>query len=253
MNKKIVVASGYFNPLHEGHIKYLEEAKKLGDYLIVIVNNDNQVKIKGSIPFMSDIERANIIKALKVVDDVIISVDEGGSVCKTLEKIKPNVFAKGGDRTFDNIPEKEVCEALGIDMVFGVGGEKTQSSSTLLKSAIGLDVTERKWGNYKVIFLDKGIKIKVIEVLPHKKSSLQRHNYRTEEWIALFGNLLVLLKNENKFITKRLNFGESIFIDKLEVHQFINNTSETVKFIEVSRGEVIEESDIERFEEDCYE
>jgi len=134
---KKVCVSGYFNPLHFGHIQLFQNAKALGDYLIVIINNDQQVKLKGSIPFMKATERAEIIKNLKMVDEVIISIDEDKTVCKTLEKAHPDIFANGGDRKNTNdIPEAEVCNRLGIEMIFNVGGEKSQSSSELIKDAI---------------------------------------------------------------------------------------------------------------------
>ena len=128
----VVVASGYFNPLHIGHVRYFKEAKKLGTKLIVIINTDEQVKLKGSFRFMKTEERAEIVSSLKFVDDVVISIDKDKTVCKTLELIKPDIFAKGGDSTLDNVPEKEVCERLGIKMVIGVGGGKIQSSSWLI-------------------------------------------------------------------------------------------------------------------------
>lgn len=128
-----VCTSGYFNPLHVGHIKLLEEAARLGDHLTVIVNNDEQVKLKGSTTFMSEIERCQIIQALACVDEVILSIDNDRTVCETLKLISPNIFAKGGDSTIDNIPQSElrVCYDNGIDVVFDVGGSKVQSSSWL--------------------------------------------------------------------------------------------------------------------------
>jgi len=135
--KEIVVAtSGYFNPLHIGHLRCLQAAKKLGTKLVVIVNSDEQVKVKGSVTFMPEKERMEIVKALKPVDEVILSVDKDLTVCKSLELVKPDIFAKGGDRTLGNIPEVPVCEKLGIKMVFGVGGGKIQSSSWLIKKII---------------------------------------------------------------------------------------------------------------------
>lgn len=126
-----VATSGYFNPLHKGHLALLREAKKLGDVLMVIVNNDEQVKIKGSKSFMDQDERAQIIKALRCVDKVYISIDTDGTQRKTLAKLKPNIFAKGGDSTPENTPELALCKAMGTKVVFGVGGGKLQSSSTL--------------------------------------------------------------------------------------------------------------------------
>ena len=139
--KKIVITSGYFNPLHIGHINLFREAKKLGGILVVIVNNDEQVKLKGSTPFMPQEERVEIIKALKYIDDVILAVDKDRSVAESLRLIAEKYpdaelfFAKGGDRNADNIPEseKQICQKYNIKIVNNVGGDKVQSSSWLLK------------------------------------------------------------------------------------------------------------------------
>lgn len=133
-NTIIVCASGYFNPLHEGHINYLNEARGLGDELYVIVNNDHQVWLKGSTPFMSLRQRQLIVDNLKCVTRAYGCVDTDRTVCKTLELLKPNIFANGGDVIEENCGEAEICRKLGIKMVFGVGGtEKIQSSSSLLE------------------------------------------------------------------------------------------------------------------------
>jgi len=131
---KVIAASGYFNPLHKGHVEYLEKAKQLGDYLIVIVNSDHQRALKGSKVFMDQEERIKIVKALRCVDEVVIAIDEDTSVCKSLESLnpRPNIFAKGGDRFASEIPEAEICNKLGIEMVDGLG-QKIQSSSWLLE------------------------------------------------------------------------------------------------------------------------
>lgn len=142
MRKKntIAIVSGHFNPIHAGHIKYIQGAKEISDTLCVIVNNDKQVKIKGSQPFMDEEERQYIVLHIKGVDLAIISIDQDITVCKTIEHLhqlygKNNhlIFAKGGDRTINNIPEADTCRKLGIKMVFNVGGKKTQSSSSLLR------------------------------------------------------------------------------------------------------------------------
>jgi cytidyltransferase-like protein len=131
---KIVLTSGYFNPLHVGHLECLEKAKQLGDKLIVIVNNDKQVELKGSVPFMNQEDRLRIISSLRCVDEVFLSIDEDKSVCKSIEKLakmnKGNeiIFAKGGDRIIGNIPEKEICERLNIRIIDGLG-KKIRASS----------------------------------------------------------------------------------------------------------------------------
>jgi len=122
----------------------MREAKKLGDFLVVIVNNDGQVKTKGSISFMSEQERIEIIKALRHVDDVILSIDKDGSVAESLTAIAKKYpdtelfFAKGGDRNSANIPENETraCKEFRIKIINGVGGDKVQSSSWLLNNKV---------------------------------------------------------------------------------------------------------------------
>lgn len=141
--RKIVAVSGGFDPLHIGHIRMFQEAKKLGDKLIVILNNDNWFKVKGKPVFMSDKERKEIIEALECVDEVFISKHPKNtkdiSVCKELREIKPHIFANGGDRKPEDndLPSSEykVCKELGIKMVFNVGhGGKIRSSSELLRN-----------------------------------------------------------------------------------------------------------------------
>lgn len=136
--KKIVVAvSGGYDPVHIGHVRLFQEAKALGDELIVILNNDNWFNVKGRHLFMPGRQRKEIIEALKPVDKVILTKHKRGtkdiSVCRELEELKPDIFANGGDRFADNIPEVATCKKIGCQMVFNVGrGGKIQSSSWLL-------------------------------------------------------------------------------------------------------------------------
>lgn len=136
--EKIIIASGYFNPLHVGHLEYLELAKKLGDRLIVIVNNDEQIKLKGSALFMPQKDRLKILKALKWVDEVFLSIDKDLSVCQSIEFLArargAEIFAKGGDRNIGNIPEKEICDKLRIKIIDGLGA-KIRASSDLIKNS----------------------------------------------------------------------------------------------------------------------
>lgn len=132
----IVVASGAFDPIHIGHIEYLEGSRKLGDKLVVILNNDNWLKKKKEIILMEQEDRKRILEALACVDEVVMSSHEpdpkdmGPSA--DLVRIRPDLFANGGDRTKGNIPEAPVCEKYGISMVFGVG-KKIRSSSDMLQ------------------------------------------------------------------------------------------------------------------------
>ena len=131
--KKIVVcASGYFDPIHRGHIEYLELAKRLGDKLIVILNNESQTKQKKGFMFMPIEDKIAILKSIRFVDSVVVSIDNDQTQCATLAKIRPDIFAKGGDRYANEIPEAKVCAELGIKIVDGLG-VKVQSSSNLIK------------------------------------------------------------------------------------------------------------------------
>lgn len=131
MSETIVCASGYFNPIHYGHIEYLEKSKQLGDKLIVIVNSDKQSHLKKGTSFMPENERLKIVRSLRCVDAAILSVDEDRTVCKTLSHLHPDIFTNGGDQNNDTIPEKDICEKMGTKLVDNLG-EKIQSSSWLL-------------------------------------------------------------------------------------------------------------------------
>ena len=140
MNKKKgIIVSGYFNPIHKGHIEYFNNAKALADELFVIVNNDHQRALKGSTEFQQEQERVFIVSNIKSVDHCILSIDEDRTVCKTIEKIAQYFdqeynlnFANGGDQNNNTIPERPICDQIGIDLVDGLG-DKIQSSSWLLK------------------------------------------------------------------------------------------------------------------------
>ena len=139
--KTLVIASGYFNPVHMGHIDYLTQSKELGDKLFVIVNNDQQREMKGSKEFMNEDERKLVIETLKPVDWAVVSIDKDNrQVDKSIEMIhmlykdefENFIFTNGGDQTEQTIAEDVICRKLGIKMVFGLG-DKIQSSSWLLK------------------------------------------------------------------------------------------------------------------------
>lgn len=140
--RKVIAISGYFNPIHSGHIDYIKSAKELGDTLVVIVNNDKQVKIKGSTPFQDEQERLKIVSNIKGVDLAFLSIDKDSTVCNSLRLIfyrynnEPSfdemIFCNGGDRKEGGVPEDILTDEIGIRMIYNTGGEKTQSSSELL-------------------------------------------------------------------------------------------------------------------------
>ena len=148
---RVVVISGFFNPLHIGHIDYISSARNLGDFLIVIVNSDDQVKIKGSVPFMSQDDRLRIIRNINGVDRSVIAIDKDESVCQTIREefnrlqndpfFEDMIFANGGDRKEGKVPEDILENEFGIRMVYNIGGEKVQSSSELIKK---IDIFSKK-------------------------------------------------------------------------------------------------------------
>ena len=139
MRKKAIIVSGYFNPIHKGHLEYFNNARALCDELFVIVNNDHQRKLKGSKEFQKEDERMIIVSNIKAVDKAILSIDKDRTVCETIRMIANEygaenelAFANGGDQNNDTIPEKSVCEEMNVALIDGLG-DKIQSSSWLLK------------------------------------------------------------------------------------------------------------------------
>jgi len=140
MKKKGIIVSGYFNPLHKGHLDYFNNAKALCDELFVIVNNDHQRELKGSKPFQDEQERLRIVSNIKAVDKAILSIDKDHTVRKSIRKITEQygihydlAFANGGDQNNNTIPEIPVCNELGVELIDGLG-DKIQSSSWLLEN-----------------------------------------------------------------------------------------------------------------------
>ena len=140
MKKKAIIVSGYFNPIHKGHLEYFNNAKAMADELFVIVNSDHQRALKGSKEFQKEDERLFIVQNIKAVDKAIISIDKDRTVCESIsllfDKFSKDydlAFANGGDQNNDSIPEAPICNELGVSLIDGLG-DKIQSSSWLLKS-----------------------------------------------------------------------------------------------------------------------
>ena len=137
--QKAIIVSGYFNPIHKGHLEYFNNAKAIADQLFVIVNNDHQRALKGSKEFQDEKERMIIVSNIKAVDKAILSIDTDRTVCATIKMIAEQYgdeydlgFANGEDQNNDTIPERSVCEEMNVALIDGLG-DKIQSSSWLLK------------------------------------------------------------------------------------------------------------------------
>lgn len=243
---KIVATSGGFDPLHVGHIRLFKEARKLGDKLIVILNTDEFLKKKKGFCFMSYEERKETIRAIKYVDEVYRCRDTDQSVCKTLRLIKPDIFAKGGDRTLGNIPERAVCEELGIEMKFGVGGGKIQSSSWLLGEFKSKDLNKinKPWGNFQILYQEPTITIKILTVKAGHRLSLQTHQKRDEFWLVIEGDPSMQLGH----VLIKMESSKFYPIPKIVPHRLIANKKDC-RVLEVSYGE-FDEEDVIRHEDD---
>ena len=249
---KISVVSGGFDPIHSGHISYIQSAKKFGEYLIVALNSDEWLKNKKGKAFMPFNERKAVLENIKSVDEVIDFVDdEKGSCIEALKKIKNKypeaeiTFCNGGDRGKDNIPEMDL---KGINFQFSVGGDdKLNSSSWILKNW-KYESERRVWGEFFNLFEDNQVKVKELIVEPGKGMSLQKHSKRSEIWLVYEGKCLVNYSKADPESTEEiiLNKHNSIHIELGDWHQITNPYDEVCKIIEIQYGQETIEEDIER-------
>ena len=253
MSETIVIVTGGFDPLHSGHIVYFEDAKKLGDKLIVGVNSDKWLVNKKGRPFMPLSERIEIIKSLTVVDEVVTFDDHdnsaSGAIRTVLEKFPNNkiLFANGGDRTSGNTLEMDAFkDQTNIEFVFGVGGDFKKNSSSWILEEWKSPTEERPWGSFKILDEKKEYKIKELTVNPGARLSLQSHSKREETWVVLEGEATVTI-NEMTF-TKIKN--ETIHIPQGAKHRLENKHDSILKVIEIQTGIYFGEDDITRYDDD---
>ncbi|MBU6310845.1 adenylyltransferase/cytidyltransferase family protein [Patescibacteria group bacterium] len=247
----VVAVSGGFDPIHKGHIRYIQEARKLGDRLVVILNNDHWLRAKKGYVFMPQREREELLRAISGVDDVILTNhrphDPDTSVAKTLRKLKPDIFANGGDRTgFSTTPEASVCTELGIKMIFQVGrGGKIQSSSVLVRNAVAKVRSDiRPWGHMQTLVQDSTFWVKVISVSPGARLSLQTHSHRAEYWVCIQGEV----RAEVNGIVYTLSVGDVLTIPVTARHRLSSISGGTI--VEVATGSSVTEDDIVRLADD---
>ena len=250
----VVLVTGGFDPLHSGHLAYFKAAKELGDKLVVGINSDEWLTRKKGKPFMPFSERAEIIKGLSIVDQIISFDDSDDTACGAIYKTLAThgdikiIFANGGDRTDANIPEMSTYESTRyVDFVFGVGGEDKKNSSSWILDEWKTQKTLRQWGYWRVLD-DKGtVKTKELVIEPGKSLSDQRHFHRSEHWYVLSGRLQIELEFANgEKQLQVLNPHTTYIIREGVWHRPFNDGEEPVHIVEIQYGEKCVEEDIER-------
>lgn len=248
---KVVIVTGGFDPLHSGHIEYFKAAKALGDHLVVGVNSDAWLTRKKGKAFMPFEERCAIIKELDCVDEVIGFKDDDDTACAAIFTVLSTVgsqtkviFANGGDRTKDNIPEMIYND---VEFVFGVGGEDKKNSSSWILKEWSQPTTERAWGKYTVLDKGEGWQVKQLEFYEEHALSDQRHFKRSEHWHVVDGVINMFLEDKSGNRTSHLLVpGDSIDIPVGYWHKAVNLDNKSAKVIEVWMGQELTEDDIER-------
>lgn len=248
---KVVVVTGGFDPLHSGHIEYFTKAKELGDILLVGVNSDEWLTRKKGRAFMPIWERLEIVKNIKPVGHAFVFNDDDGTALDAItfaKKMFPRaeiIFANGGDRTSENIPE---MSAENVTFKFGVGGENKKNSSSWILDSWKAPKTERPWGYYRVLHEVEGMKVKELTVMPGKSLSMQKHQYRNEYWIVSEGECVVrsTLNNGYQLPPETLTKHKDHHIVVGEWHQLTNPFATPCRIVEIQYGDKCIEEDIER-------
>lgn len=262
--KTVTLITGGFDPLHSGHIDYINSASEASNSLVVGINSNEWLQRKKGHYFLPWSERAAVISNLKNVDYVIDFDDSDGSaidaINKCLKTADKVIFANGGDRGKDNTPELEAFhENDRVEFRYSIGGSNKKNSSswvieTFLENYLStkfqlnlksLQLIAAPWGNHLSIIDSNGYKLKQLNVEPGGILSLQKHQHRSEHWIIVQGNATVEVDEKKKTYFP----GEYVFIPLQSVHRLSNDGTNPLVVIEVQCGEILEESDIERLED----
>ena len=251
---KVVLVTGGFDPLHSGHIAYINAAKKLGDLLVIGLNSDEWLTRKKGQPFMPFDERLAVIGTNQNIDYIINFDDTDDSACSAIQAVRekfPNatiVFANGGDRTKNNIPEMDIMDD-NVEFVFGVGGETKKNSSSWILQEWKAPKTERNWGYYRVVHEVNGCKVKELTVEPKQSLSMQKHKYRTEYWIVTEGKCKLKGYDDKGILVETTHVKhDTITIGPGVWHQLMNPFSKPCKIVEIQYGKKCTEDDIKRQE-----
>ena len=251
--KTTVLVTGGFDPVHSGHISYFEAARQLGDRLIVGVNSDAWLTRKKGRCFMPLRERLAVVSGMRWVDGVIMFDDSDGSATTAIQDVLTSypddrvIFANGGDRGSDNIPETKLDNPR-LQFHFGVGGANKQNSSSWILEEWKAPKTRRAWGYYRVLHETAGAKVKELTVDPGAALSMQRHSDRAEFWLVASGvaSVYTLDRSTDADLIGQFQQHEYIHVAKNDWHQLVNEESSPLRIIEIQYGERCDEDDIER-------
>lgn len=246
---KIVIVTGGFDPIHSGHIAYIQAAAKLGDRLIVGPNSDKWLERKKGRAFMNWNERASILLSIKDVDAVMAyndDCDNSSELIKIVRQAYPDdtiIFANGGDRVEGNVPEQALqADDPKLQFAFGVGGETKMNSSRWILEKWSHEREERPWGRFDVLKRYKTVKLKDILVNPNHCLSYQRHTHRSELWFVVSGFGRAIVDERILYLQPQAY----VEVPKGSWHQLINGSNEPLHIIEIQYGEACNEDDIER-------
>ena len=249
MVNKVILVTGGFDPLHSGHIDYFREAKRLGDILVVGVNSDSWLRRKKGREFMPSHERVQIIENLKMVDHCILFNDAEDHAIEAIRNVKtmyPNseiIFANGGDRTQDNIPEMLESDVI---FEFGVGGTIKKNSSSWILEEYKAPKTTRPWGYYRILHEMPGTKVKELTINPGQSLTMQRHYDRDEHWHVAEGACTVDFEDSTTQSHIKLKRHDQFTIKAECWHKLHNPTDTPCKIVEIQYGITCVEEDIER-------
>jgi cytidyltransferase-like protein len=249
MVNRVVLCTGGFDPLHSGHIEYFKAAKKLGDILVVGVNSDSWLRRKKGREFMPSYERVQIIENLRMVDHCILFNDTEDHAIEAIRNVKtmyPNseiIFANGGDRTANNIPEMSESD---VKFEFGVGGENKKNSSSWILEEWKAPKTDRPWGYYRVLHEASGTKVKELTIEPRQSLTMQRHWDRDEHWHIAEGHCHVDFEDDTTQSHVKLKPHDQFTIKAECWHKLSNPYDKPCKIVEIQYGVICEEDDIER-------
>lgn len=251
----IVVVTGGFDPLHSGHISYINSAREMGR-VVIGLNSDDWLKKKKGTEFMPFSERAEIISNLKNVMTVIPFDDSDGSACDAIEQVKkmfPNnkiIFANGGDRTIYNIPEMEKYKNdTQVSFSFGVGGQDKKNSSSWILNRWKQPAEQRVWGKFITYYDNEQTKVKRLVLNPGKSISMQYHNLRSEFWFieSGVGHIYTLDENKNEVLSLKLETHQYHHVPVSQWHRLENVSDDDLCVVEIQYGTKCTETDIIRF------